>query len=297
MKVLVVIVTYNAIRWIDRSLVSLRTSSLVPDVFVVDNGSTDGTQDYICQHYPEVLFTQSKENVGFGRANNFGLQYAKDNDYDYVYLLNQDAWLLPETLEKLVEISKKNPEYGILSPFQMEANLNHIDSVFKKEVCNWYSSPNLLDYIYLHSDVDVIPVSFVMAAHWFITRECLMKVGGFSTTFPHYGEDINYIHRTLYWNFKIGITPDLQVVHDRENRPTPKKKKIYLKYIFSLVKLSNPTVNTGYATLQIIYTTMRSVFSLRTLKPVWNLGKLFFSYPRILSNRKMSCQKECAFLN
>lgn len=283
-------------RWVDRSLGSLRSSSVVPDIFVVDNGSTDGTPNYICKHYPEVLFTQSKENLGFGQANNLGLQYAKDNNYDYVYLLNQDAWVFSDTFERLINISKNNSEYGILSPFQMEANLMHIDQVFKADVCNWESSPELLDIFYLRKDVEVIPVSFVMAAHWFITRECLLKVGGFSTTFPHYGEDMNYIHRALFWKFKIGIIPALQVVHDRENRPTSKKKSIYLKYIFGLVKLSNPFINTAYAIAQISYTSFRSVFSLKSLVPILNLLKIYIGLPHILSNRKVSCQKEGAFL-
>lgn len=297
MKILIVIVTYNAMQWVERCLDSLRTSTIVPDVFIVDNGSTDGTQDYIKHHYPEVLFTQSKENIGFGRANNLGLQYAKDREYDYVYLLNQDAWLFSDTLEQLVGISKRNPEYGILSPFQMEANMNHIDRVFKADVCNWQSSPTLLDILYLHKDVEVIPVIFVMAAHWFITRDCLMKVGGFSPTFPHYGEDMNFINRAIFRKIKIGITPRLKVVHDRENRPTSKNKSIYLKYIFGLVKLSNPLQNVWYSLAQVSYTSIRSVFSLGSLLPVWNLFRIFFGLPRVLHNRRQSCNNECAFLN
>ena len=132
MKLLVVIVTYNAMQWAERCFDSLRKSTIVPDVFVVDNGSTDGTQTYIHEHYPEVIFQQSKENLGFGKANNIGLQYALDNEYDYVYLLNQDAWVMPDTFEKLIIVHKEHPEYGILSPFQMEANMEHIDKNFKK---------------------------------------------------------------------------------------------------------------------------------------------------------------------
>lgn len=296
MKVLVIIVTYNAMRWVDRCLGSLRSSLFVPDVFVVDNGSTDGTQEYIQKNYSEVIFNQSNENIGFGKANNLGLQYAKDNDYDYAYFLNQDAWLFPETLGKLIEMNKKYPEYGILSPFQMEANLEHIDRVFKKDVCGWDSSPDLLDCIYLHKPCEIIPVSFIMAAHWFVSRQCILKVGGFSPTFPHYGEDRNYIQRALFWGFKIGVVPSLQVVHDRENRPTPKKKQIYLKYIFNLVKLSNPSINTKKALFNVTYSSIRSVFSFHSLVPLWNLFKIYYSCSKVFLNRKISTQDESAFL-
>ena len=111
MKLLVVIVTYNAMRWAERCFDSLRKSTVVPEVFVVDNGSTDGTQEYIKKNYPEVMFQQSNENLGFGKANNLGFQYALNKGYDYVYLLNQDAWIFPETLGGLVNVSKLHPEY------------------------------------------------------------------------------------------------------------------------------------------------------------------------------------------
>jgi len=296
MKILVIIVTYNAMKWVDYCFSSLCASSLKPDMYIVDNGSTDGTQDYIRKKYPEAIFIQSKGNVGFGRANNLGLQYAKDNDYEYVYLLNQDAWIFPDTLEGLVKISKRNPEYGILSPFQMEANLKHIDRVFKKDVCGWQSSPDLLDDVYLHKGEDVIPVTFVMAAHWFMTRECFLKVGGFSPTFPHYGEDMNYIHRAFFWKFKIGVVPSLQVVHDREKRPTNKKKKVYLKYIFNLVNLSNPTVQVGPALFRITYSSFRQIITFYSFIPIWNLIKTFINYSKIRSNRIISIQINGAFL-
>ena len=297
MKVLVIIVTYNAMRLVDRCLGSLRSSLFVPDVFVVDNGSTDGTQEYIQKNYSEYIFIQSKENLGFGKANNMGLQYAKDNNYDYVYLLNQDAWIFPDTLGTLIEISKRNPEYGILSPFQMEANLEHIDKVFKGVVCSWQSSPYLLDDLYLKKDNEIISVEFIMAAHWFITRQCFLKVGGFSPTFPHYGEDHNYIHRAHFWGFRIGLTPALQVVHDRESRSDSRRKQIYLKYIFGLVKLSNPSINVVYALSQITYISLKSLFTFKSLIPIWNLVRICLGSLKILSNRKISIRQECAFLS
>lgn len=178
----------------------------------------------------------------------------------------------------------------------MEANLEHIDRVFKKDVCGWDSSPDLLDCIYLHKPCEIIPVSFIMAAHWFVSRHCILKVGGFSPTFPHYGEDRNYIQRALFWGFKIGVVPSLQVVHDRENRPTPKKKQIYLKYIFNLVKLSNPSINTKKALFNVTYSSIRSVFSFHSLVPLWNLLKIYFGFSKIVSDKRISIKNDNAFI-
>ena len=62
---LVIIVTYNAMKWVDRCFDSLIDSTYPNDVFVVDNGSTDGTQDYIKQRYQptiqNLLFMKSME--------------------------------------------------------------------------------------------------------------------------------------------------------------------------------------------------------------------------------------------
>ena len=84
------------------------------------------------------------------------------------------------------------------------------------------------------------PTEFVMAAHWLISKECLKKVGGFSPTFPHYGEDNNYIQRILYHGFKIGIVTNTRCVHDREARKHSKKYSEYRSYIKELIKLSDP---------------------------------------------------------
>ena len=92
-QLLVIIVNYNGMKWLERCLSSLTSSTVPSDVYIVDNGSTDGSQDYIRSNFKDAIFVQSEENLGFGKANNIGLQYAYEKGYEYVYLLNQDAWV------------------------------------------------------------------------------------------------------------------------------------------------------------------------------------------------------------
>ena len=101
-RILVIVVTWNSARWLDWCLGSLRSSTVRVDALVVDNASTDGSADYIAQHFPEVELVRSEGTLGFGAANNIGLKLALERGYDYVYLLNSDAWLLPDTLEKML---------------------------------------------------------------------------------------------------------------------------------------------------------------------------------------------------
>lgn len=284
-------------RWAERCFSSLKNSTVCPDIFVVDNGSTDGTQEFIKEHYPEVMFHQSEENLGFGKANNIGLQYALDHDYDYVYLLNQDAWIFPETIEKLIEISRENPEYGILSPFQMNSDLYHIDQGFVSNVCSFTSNPDIFSDIYIGKINDVYPVSGVMAAHWFMTRRCIKIVGGFSPSFYHYGEDDNYQDRVIFWNIKIGIVPKLKVVHDRGTRVDSPKSMIYNGYAFSIRQLSKPQRRFFNAYLYILKVAFNNVRLYKSYLPISYFLRMILDSRRLYINRRISIKRQCAFLS
>lgn len=231
-RILTIVVTYNGMKWVDRCLGSLSESTLPSDVFVVDNGSADGTCGYIKEHFPSAVLHCSEDNLGFGKANNLGLSYALENGYDYVYLLNQDAWVFPDTFSRLIDAMEKNPEYGVISPVQMAASMERPDPRFAVKCLD----RPLAEYV----AGNVYEVSFVMAAHWMISRRCLETVGGFSPAFRHYGEDDNWLHRASYHGFKTGFLAGCNAVHDRETRPYVKASAMRLKCVASVVKVSNP---------------------------------------------------------
>lgn len=288
-KILVIIVTYNAMKWIDRCIGSVINSSVKSDIYIVDNGSNDGTQEYVRQNFPAIIFIQSKENLGFGKANNIGLQYALDNNYDYVYLLNQDAWVMPNTFELLIVQQKANPQYGILSPIQIEANMKALDRNFSN-LC----TPELFSSLYFRQVESVYSVNFVMAAHWLISRQCLLAVGGFSPTFPHYGEDTNYVDRAIYHGFKIGIVPYAEAVHDRENRKDSREKEIYASYVYCLILLSE--INRSCNALRMCLYFVKSLISYRSLKLVEYFFRIIINYVSIRKNR-IDSKGNTAFLN
>ena len=122
-SVFVIIVSYKGKQWYDRCFSSLRESSLPIQVVVVDNASDDGSVEYIRLHYPEIHIIESKTNLGFGQANNKGIRYALDNGCDYVFLLNQDAWIEKDSINLLVKTHSLNESYGILSPMHLAPNL------------------------------------------------------------------------------------------------------------------------------------------------------------------------------
>ena len=235
-EILTIVVTYNAMKWLDRCLGSLSESEVPTDVIVIDNGSVDGTCEYIAGNYPDVLLTRSEENLGFGKANNVGFRYALEHQYRYVYLMNQDAWVYKDTLSVLISAMDSDSSIGILSPMQMTASGDRPDMRFEKkcpaEALEDISGPVASGKVY--------ETNFVMAAHWMISRECLQKVGGFSPAFPHYGEDDNFIHRARLKGYRICVHSGVKAVHDREMRPQSKEASMRLKCVASVVKVSNP---------------------------------------------------------
>jgi GT2 family glycosyltransferase len=290
-------------KWLSKCLGSLRQSSLSTDVLVVDNGSTDGTIEYIRSEFPEVQLVATGQNFGFGRANNIGLKKAVAEGYDYVYLLNQDAWVFPQTFERLIAAMEAAPEYGILSPMQLTATEDKMDPRFVR----WCPAAAWNEWMQIRpacetddlSDAvsssiseslpgEIHPVRFVMAAHWMISRACFTKVGGFSPAFAHYGEDDNYVHRAKYHGFKVGILSVAGAVHDREMRPSPKESRMRLKCVASVVKLSNPLnsfwLRCLFQPCELLAISLRygswSVFK--------NIFTLVASYPRLRRIRKAS---------
>ena len=224
-SLLTIIVTFNGMKWIDRCIQSVLSSTARSDIFVIDNASTDATPDYIAEKYPTVHLYRSKKNLGFGAANNTGLQHAIDKNYDYVYLLNQDAWVKEDTFEKMILAHQKYPEYGILSPLQLQANEKHLDFNFGAILSKWDAETKVCEDLLMGQKKDVIPFPKVMAAHWLISKDCLINVGGFSPAFFHYGEDYNYADRAWHKHYKIGVVMNAIGIHDREARTESEEKK------------------------------------------------------------------------
>jgi len=120
MRILVVMVTYNGVRWLETGLRALRLCGMPLDLYVYDNASSDGSADAVAALWPEAVLVRGKENVGFAAANNAGFRYALEHGYDAVYLLNQDAWPLPGAMSALADAHARHPEFALLSPLQLQ---------------------------------------------------------------------------------------------------------------------------------------------------------------------------------
>ena len=214
MKIFAIVVTYNGKKWYDRCLGSLRDSETPVETIVIDNASSDGTVDYIKERFPDVHLIESKENLGFAKANNIGIRYAIDQSADYVFLLNQDAWIEKDTLMVLLRTFGDNENVGIASPIHLNGNYTGLDYGFVRYTGDDFASDAFMQKLKLYYERP-----FINAAAWLIGRECIDAVGGFDTSlFTHYGEDFNYCQRVLYHGLNIIINTSCSICHDREER-------------------------------------------------------------------------------
>lgn len=224
----VIIVTYNGEQWIEQCIESIlyehHAETFDVQIIVIDNDSKDATRS-IVQRFENVKLINTKENLGFGRANNIGLQMALENQCDYVYLFNQDAYNnindqskeYTETLQRMVAAHQKEPHFGIISPIHLDGKGQKMDVRFEQFV-RYSKTVFFKDNFQQKSPDKLYPVDFVNAAAWLLPIETVKKVGGFNPLFFYRGEDNDYCNRVLFHGFKIGICIPATIRHDRAER-------------------------------------------------------------------------------
>lgn len=302
-NVYVVIVTYNGSKWVTPCFSSLRKSTVPVHTIVIDNGSQDDTLARIAAEFPEVEVVDTGKNLGFGKANNIGMELAYRRGADYVFLLNQDAWIDSDAIEKLVEAQRNHPAYGVVSPMHLNGAGDGLDYGFANYIAP-NKCKNLYSDLYLGRLKDIYDVGFVNAAAWMMTRACLERVGGFSPSFFHYGEDDNYTQRLKFHQLKLGVLPSARIYHDREQRPPSKffaEDETFRREV--IARSSNPNQNfsfgrewisvfahLGYAAVRMNAHDIK--FQLRKIRLLAAIDK-----KTILGNRERSKSAAAAFMD
>lgn len=286
-KISLIIVTYNAMKWAQKCFTSLRQSSVPVDCIVIDNGSTDGTQEYIKTSFPEVDFIQSEKNLGFGKANNIGIEKAYKKGTDFFYLMNQDAWLYEDSLAKLLEVyndySDKN-EIGIISPMHIDGSEKKLDIFLDKYIAHNFEKTRLISDLYFQSLDPYYEISFINAAHWFIPRKTIETVGGFNPYFFHYGEDVEYVNRITFHKKKVLLVPGSKVIHDGKQVLS---KVDYSKYedLTTETKIINPNLSNA---LQLEKKAIKqSIFKNIATGNISNYKRLLKKYKKITEEESL----------
>ena len=282
-KLYIVIVTYNGAKWIRKCLGSVYDSDIEAIPIIIDNNSSDETLRIIRAEYPQTEIVETYANLGFGKANNIGIKMAMDRGADYIYLLNQDAWVDGNTFSLLIEVMERHPEYGIVSPIHLTGNGQNVDANFYSFSLARDKVPNILNDYITNKLEDIYDTYFVMAAHWMLNRQTIEKIGYFSSAFPHYGEDANYVQRVHYWKLKVGIVPKALAYHDREYREESPKKQAYREYINFLTRFHD-IYGTSYMERQRwIFLVLFRTFKIKNISFFYKMNVLLKAYISMFS--------------
>jgi GT2 family glycosyltransferase len=245
-SIFVIVVTYNGKKWIDKCFGSLINSTIPVKILAIDNASSDGTPNIIREKFKQVEVIETAQNLGFGKANNIGLKRMLDDNADYAFLLNQDAWVEKDTIEKLIKIQQENLDYHLLSPIHLNGKGDAIDRDFQNYLGNNFT-PGFYSDVYLNKNKTFYKGKYANAAAWLLTNHCIETIGGFDPLFKHYGEDDDYISRLHRANLKLAIVPNAVIYHDRPQdirKPnSPVRKQPYTRALLS-AKASKPPKRT-----------------------------------------------------
>lgn len=237
-NIYVIIVTYNAMRWVDHCLNSIRQSSIPLTPIIVDNGSKDETAAYISTHFPEAILLMQKKNLGFGQGNNVGIKYALENGASHVLLLNQDAWINADMIETLLQYDDNN---SILSPIHLTGEGDRIDKNFRKNAIERSYEYERYKTNQNNGIQSKYATYEINAACWFIPRHILEEIGGFNPLFFHYAEDTDYLQRIHYHHKGVYFVSGTYCFHDRANVPAKKNTMLlfYQQMVLRAVNINN----------------------------------------------------------
>ena len=307
-KVYCIIVTFNGDKWIEKCLSSLVNSDVSTNtqltVICIDNGSTDLTLSIIRERFPSIHLNTTGKNLGFGQANNIGFIAAIQNKADYVFLLNQDAWVEKNTIANLVNIQQKNPGFGIISPVHLNGDGTGLDLYFKNYLLKSALPANTVPENIAKANSNLlINTEFVNAAAWLISIDCLKKTGGFDPLFFHYGEDQNFAQRAIHSSYQVGIFAGCKIYHDREDRilasakgTYPDIKKEWVQFLVYACDINRSKFGSFIGRRFLKY-------SLLSVKNIFLFNKEAFSFnyrmaKRIISSfLKIKKSRERAFVN
>ena len=232
------IVTYNNIATIDNALGSLFKCTEAPfRLYVVDNGSTDGTVEHIETHYPEVTLIRSNSNIGFGAGHNLVIDRL---DSDYHAIINPDIIVKDDVISKLSEYLDSNEDVGMVSPeirfpdgrLQILGKRNPRPCYLAASRMRGNGEPGKLLREYAMMDCDLskpIDIENATGCFMFIRTELFKEIGGFDKRYFMYFEDcdltreVNSRCRTVYY-------PGATVYHEwgRESKKNFKLKLVQI---------------------------------------------------------------------
>ncbi len=232
MKLSVVIVNYNNDRVLRGCLESLPPAleGLDAEVILSDNGSSDGSLDWVRRNFPQIRILENGANLGFAEANNRAFPLARG---EVILLLNPDTIVQGDAFRPMIELLANRPQAGAVGCKLLNADGSRQISTRSFPSLSTYC----YDYLGLSSRYprsrrfgrfsmtywdgdDTREVDWASGAALMIRREVLDATGGIDSYFFLTYDEVDWCHRIRDAGYEVWYTPDGQVVHlDRQSEP------------------------------------------------------------------------------
>ena len=215
----IVLVCWNNKAYLDPCLKSLYEGGLKSsfDVVVVDNGSTDGSQQMLAEKYPDVMLIQNEGNVGLGKASNQGIEATNGR---YVLLLNNDTLVNGPALDVLVEYLDAHPEAGasagkLLNP---DGSFQSGFAPFSTLLEEFLIVTHIGEMLWLgypsHGDSNEIKATgWMSSACLLVRRAALDQIGLLDEGYFIYGDEADLQYRLNKAGWKVVFLPNSSIIH------------------------------------------------------------------------------------
>jgi GT2 family glycosyltransferase len=235
--VAVVVSNWNGKEVTEDCLRSLLASDY-PDlrVVVVDNGSADGSADYLSLRFPDVVMLRNPVNLGFAGGSNQGIRYALENNADYILLLNNDTVVDRRCVSHLVHTAEGSRLYGALSPkiyyFDPPDRLWYAGGAFSL----WRGVTELWGRKAVdRGQYDALrEVTYVSGCALLARASVLRTVGLLDETFFMYAEDADLSLRIRKAGYRLAYVPMAKLWHKegfdtRQNSGQAYRYRLYIR--------------------------------------------------------------------
>jgi len=226
----IITVNYNGFKLTLDMIDSIKKYLFVPyEIIVVDNGSIENEAEKIGKLFTEVTVVRSDKNLGFAGGNNLGIKRAKG---DYIFLLNNDTYIIDDSIKYLCEFLDENSQYGAVSPKIKFASSNLVQfagytPLSKITIRNsmfGYKEDDKGQFDFSHE------TPYVHGAAVMVKRKIFEKVGFMSEIFFLYYEELDWSERIKKDGYMIGYDPKCQIFH-RESSTTGVESSLKIFYM------------------------------------------------------------------
>jgi GT2 family glycosyltransferase len=221
----VVIVSWNGCEYLRNCLASIRETggSVVREVIVVDNASSDGSPDMVAIEFPEVTLVRSVENLGFARANNLGMRRSTGS---LMALVNSDVIVHPNCFQRLAAFLDNHPEVGLAGPKVLgrdgcvQSTCGRLPTVWNT-ICEFlllyrifpcWSAFSGFQERQVDGETNAA-VEVLSGCFWLARRTAVDAVGGLDERFFFYAEDIDWCKRFKSACWKLMLVPEATATH------------------------------------------------------------------------------------